>query len=260
MPPRRAPRSSASGRSTATTRSTTPRRPTAARLLGTLATLHTAPVHVRTHFLLNTGNGVASLKWGSTNIYTEDAAGNPIYNFTIIDGIMDAITGAGASPYAEIAFMPQAMTTAPAGVAYQNTGIYTLDGGCFYPPKDYTKWGALIRAWAMHVKTRYPGSDSGAESAWQWELWNEPDIGYWHGTPADYNKLYDYTESALHAVSPKAPLGGPSVAAPGSVPHAVPAALRDRRQRRHRPDRRRASTRSASTRRAAPRSSAATSR
>lgn len=183
-------------------------------LLGTLASLHAAPVHVRTHFLLNTGTDVASLKWGSTNIYTEDAGGNPIYNFAIIDEIMDAITGAGAVPYAEIAFMPQAMTTAPAAVAYQNTGIYTLDGGCFYPPKDYTKWAALIRAWAMHAKTRYPGSDSGAESAWQWELWNEPDIGYWHGTQADFNKLYDYTESALHAVSPNAPLGGPSVAAP----------------------------------------------
>src|SRR3954454_20802891 len=82
-------------------------------LLGTLAALHAAPVHIRTHFLLNTGNGVASLKWGSTNIYTEDAGGNPIYNFTIIDGIMDAITGAGAAPYAEIAFTPQAMTSAP---------------------------------------------------------------------------------------------------------------------------------------------------
>jgi xylan 1,4-beta-xylosidase len=187
-------------------------------LLGTLATLHTAPVHIRSHFLLNTGNGVASLKWGSTNIYTEDASGSPIYNFTIIDGIMDAVTGAGAAPYAEIAFMPQAMTSAPAGVPYQNTGIYTLDGGAFYPPKDYTKWGALIRAWAMHVKTRYPGSDSGAESAWQWELWNEPDIGYWNSAnkQADFNKLYDYTESALHAVSPMAPLGGPSVAAPGA--------------------------------------------
>jgi xylan 1,4-beta-xylosidase len=187
-------------------------------LLGTLTALHAAPVHIRTHFLLNTGTGVASLKWGSTNIYTEDAGGNPIYNFTIIDGIMDAITGAGAAPYAEIAFMPQAMTSAPAGVPYQNTGIYTLDGGAFYPPKDYTKWGALIRAWATHVKTRYPGSDSGAESAWQWELWNEPDIGYWNSAnkQADFNKLYDYTESALHAVSPMAPLGGPSVASPGA--------------------------------------------
>ena len=49
---------------------------------------------------------------------------------------------------------------------------YVLDGGCFYPPRDYDKWAALVTAWATHVKERYPG----AESSWQWELWNEPDI------------------------------------------------------------------------------------
>ena len=182
-------------------------------LLMQLAALHTTPVHVRSHFLLNTGDGVAALKWGSTNVYTEDAAGNPIYSWTLMDGIMDGLTGAGAFPLAEIAFMPQAMSTAPAGVAYRNTGTYTLDGGCFYPPKDYSKWGALIRAWATHVAGRYPG----AESTWQWELWNEPDIGYWHGTVADYNRLYDYTEAALHQVLPNASLGGPAVAGSGSA-------------------------------------------
>src|SRR5262249_26358383 len=37
-------------------------------LLGTLVAIHTAPVHIRTHFLLNTGDGTPSLKWGSTNV------------------------------------------------------------------------------------------------------------------------------------------------------------------------------------------------
>ena len=177
-------------------------------LLSTLATAHTAPVHVRTHFLLNTGDGTPSLKWGSTNAYTEDAAGNPIYTWTLLDGIMDAITGAGAFPFAEIAFMPQALSTMP--TPYQNSGVYTLNGGCFFPPKDYTKWGALIEAWATHANARYQG----VENSWLWELWNEPDIGYWRGTFADYAKLYDYTEAALHGVLPNAPLGGPAVASP----------------------------------------------
>jgi xylan 1,4-beta-xylosidase len=175
-------------------------------LLHTLATAHTAPVHVRTHFLLNTGDGTYALKWGSTNAYTEDAAGNPIYSWTLMDGIMDAITGAGALPFAEIAFMPQALSTTP--TPYQNSSTYALDGGCFFPPKDYTKWGALVGAWATHVNGRYPQ----VASSWLWELWNEPDIGYWHGTFADYAKLYDYTEAALHAALPTAPLGGPAVA------------------------------------------------
>jgi xylan 1,4-beta-xylosidase len=26
---------------------------------------------------------------------------------------------------------------------------------------------------------------------WHWEVWNEPDIAYWHGTPEEYDKLYD---------------------------------------------------------------------
>jgi len=39
-------------------------------LLGTLAAAHSVPVHVRNHFLLNTGDGTPALKWGSTNVYT----------------------------------------------------------------------------------------------------------------------------------------------------------------------------------------------
>ena len=184
--------------------------PAGQNLLGALAQMNRAPVHVRTHFLLNTGDGTASLKWGSTNVYTETAAGMPVYSWTLLDGIMDSIIGAGAFPFAEIAFMPEALSVHP--TPYQNSGVYQLDGGCFYPPKDYGKWSALIQAWASHVKGRYPN----AESTWQWELWNEPNIGYWHGTFAEYAKLYDYTESALHAVLPNAPLGGPAETAPGN--------------------------------------------
>jgi xylan 1,4-beta-xylosidase len=180
-------------------------------LLQTLAAAHSAPVHVRTHFLLNTGDGTPSLKWGSTNIYTEDASGNPVYSWTLMDGIMDAITGAGAFPFTEIAFMPQALSTMP--TPYKNSSVTALDGGCFYPPKDYTKWSNLIKTWAMHESARYPNVDS----AWLWELWNEPDIGYWHGTFADYAKLYDYTEAALHQVMPNAQLGGPAVATAGGT-------------------------------------------
>ncbi|HMC93910.1 MAG TPA: hypothetical protein VKO16_03980, partial [Polyangia bacterium] len=179
-------------------------------LLKTLAAIHTAPVRIRTHFLLNTGDGTPSLKWGSTNVYTEDAGGNPVYSWTLMDGIMDAITGAGAFPLTEIGFMPEALSTHP--TPYMNTGVYALDGGCFYPPKDYTKWGALITAWATHVNGRYPN----VAASWLWELWNEPDNDYWHGTFAEYAKLYDYTEAALHGVLPTAQIGGPAVASAGS--------------------------------------------
>ena len=178
-------------------------------LLGVVAAAHSAPVHVRSHFLLNTGDGTPALKWGSTNVYTEDAAGNPVYSWDLTDGIMDTITGVGAFPFVELGFMPEALSTHP--TPYRNSSSTMLDGGCFYPPTDYTKWAELISTWAMHANERYPN----VAANWLWELWNEPDFSYWQGTVAEYAKLYDYTESALHAVLPDAPLGGPAVAGAG---------------------------------------------
>jgi xylan 1,4-beta-xylosidase len=174
-------------------------------LLRTLVAAHAAPVRVRSHFLFNTGDGVPALKWGSTNLYNEDAAGNPIYDYSVVDQIMDTTLEAGALPLVEIGFMPQALSIRPD--PYQNSNTYALDGGCFYPPRDYEKWAALVSTWATHVKERYAGAAS-----WQWELWNEPDIGYWQGTFDEYTRLYDHTEAALHAVLPDASLGAPAVA------------------------------------------------
>ena len=47
--------------------------------------------------------------------------------------------------------------------------------------------------------------------SWYFELWNEPDIFYWSGTAAEYCKLFDYTEHAVHEVLPEARLSGPAV-------------------------------------------------
>jgi xylan 1,4-beta-xylosidase len=85
-----------------------------------------------------------------------------------------------------------------------------LSSGCYYPPNNYDHWGDLIRTLATHVSERY----ADVVPTWPWELWNEPDIGYWHARNrlAEYTKLYDYTEAALHQTLPDAPLGGPAVA------------------------------------------------
>ena len=177
-------------------------------LLGTMAKAHTAPLYVRSHFLFNTGDGTPARKWGSTNVYTEDADGNAVYSWTLTDSILDTLLAAGGLPFVELGFMPEALSIRP--VPYQNTSTTALDGGCFYPPKDYEKWADLVRTWAEHASERNPAS----VDRWLWELWNEPDIGYWRGTPADYAELYDYTEAALHEALPNAALGGPAVARP----------------------------------------------
>ncbi|HEX4321664.1 MAG TPA: beta-xylosidase [Acidobacteriaceae bacterium] len=178
--------------------------PNGQKLLHELSALSPVPVYFRPHNLLTSGNGEGSLKWGSTNAYTEKPDGTPIYDWTITDRIFDAITSAHVRPLVEIGFMPEALSTHPE--PYRHTfpkgDIYT---GWAYPPKDYDKWSKLVHAYAEHLKQRYGSSVDN----WMWEVWNEPDIGYWKGTPEEYDHLYDVTANAIRTVLPNARIGGP---------------------------------------------------
>ncbi len=178
--------------------------PNGQKLLRELSALSPVPVYFRPHNLLTSGDGEGSLKWGSTNAYSEDAKGKPVYDWTITDRIFDALTEAHVRPLVEIGFMPEAMSTHPD--PYRHTfpkgDIYT---GWAYPPKDFVKWGKLVRAYAQHLKQRYGSEVNG----WMWEIWNEPDIGYWHGTPEEYDHLYDVSVESIREVLPKARVGGP---------------------------------------------------
>lgn len=60
------------------------------KLLGELGELSPKQVYFRTHNLLNSGDGTGALKWGSTGVYAEDAQGNPVYDWKILDEIFDA--------------------------------------------------------------------------------------------------------------------------------------------------------------------------
>src|SRR5207245_722613 len=52
---------------------------------------------------------------------------------------------------------------------------------------------------------------------WFWEVWNEPDIPYWHGTLEEYNRLYDVTAAAIRQVLPSARIGGPETTRPSGA-------------------------------------------
>lgn len=186
--------------------------PNGKKLLGELAAMSPVPVYIRTHNLLTTGDGAYSLKWGSTNAYTEDAHGNPVYNWTIMDRIFDAYHAAGVRPLVEVGFMPEALSTHPKPYRHNfpHGAIFT---GWSYPPNNYKKWAALVYAWAAHERQRYGDA---AVNTWRWEVWNEPDIGYWHGTPQEYLKLYDYTTAAIRRAIPNARVGGPEVTNPAN--------------------------------------------
>jgi xylan 1,4-beta-xylosidase len=87
-----------------------------------------------------------------------------------------------------------------------------VEGGAFYPPKDYRKFQDLIEAWVRHSVDRY-GAE--AVSSWLWELWNEPESPYFRGTVDEYCMLYDHFAAGVKRVVPDARVGGPHVTDPG---------------------------------------------
>jgi xylan 1,4-beta-xylosidase len=178
--------------------------PNGQKLLRELSALSPVPVYFRPHNLLTTGNGEGSLKWGSTNVYTEKPDGTPVYDFTITDRIFDALIAADVRPLVEIGFMPEALSTHPEPYRH-NFPKGDIATGWSYPPKDYEKWGKLVQVYVQHLKHRY----GAYVAAWMWEVWNEPDISYWHGTPEEYDRLYDVTSNAIRSVLPIARIGGP---------------------------------------------------
>ena len=186
------------------------------KLLTELAALSPVPVYVRAHSLLVTGDGKAALKWGSTNAYTEDASGKPVYDWTIVDKIFDTYIERKMKPLAQIGFMPEAMSTHPQPYKH-NWGVGNNYGDIFtgwaYPPKDYAKWGELVYQWVRHSVDRYGKAEV---ETWKWEVWNEPNIGYWKGTPEEFHKLYDYAADAVKRALPTAKVGGPDSTGPGS--------------------------------------------
>jgi len=138
-------------------------------------------------------------------LYDEDAAGNPIYNFSYVDQIYDGLLENKVRPFVELSFMPKKLSSYPNALHpfwyKQNVA----------PPKDWNKWEQLIEAFARHLVERY-GEDEVAN--WYFEVWNEPNLDFWAGDPkeATYYDLYDHTARAIKRVSTRLRIGGPATA------------------------------------------------
>ena len=184
------------------------------------------PYYMRTHHLFCTGTCHGQYKWGSTNVYTEDKNGNPVYDFKVIDKMCDIWLNNNCKPFFEIGFMPMALADL-SDIEDKHRQLYNEYKriGWKRPPKDYDKWYGLVRALIEHFLSRYGQAEL---ETWYFEMWNEPDGNYWtdnsglawksssgdnkyndkiHG---EFCKLYDYTEAAIHDACPTLRFGGPS--------------------------------------------------
>jgi xylan 1,4-beta-xylosidase len=184
------------------------------KLVGELGEMAPKRVFFRAHNLLTSGDGTPALKWGSTGAYREEQ-GMPVYDWTILDRIFDTYLERGVRPYAQIGFMPKDLSSKPEPYQHKWTPraryeeIYT---GWAYPPKDYEKWAELVFQWVKHCVDKYGRAEV---ETWYWEVWNEPNIGYWRGTPEEFRKLHDYAIDAVRRALPTAKVGGPDTAGSG---------------------------------------------
>jgi xylan 1,4-beta-xylosidase len=157
--------------------------------------------YIRMHGLLTDDMGV----------YKEDRNGNPQYNYMYVDVLFDFLLSIDIKPFVELGFMPSALASG-------NKTIFWWRGNVT-PPKDYNKWGALIKNLVQHFTERY---GAGEVKTWYFEVWNEPNLsGFWSGTQDEYFKLYEYSVKAVKSVNPDYRVGGPATAGAAWEPEMI---------------------------------------
>jgi xylan 1,4-beta-xylosidase len=165
-------------------------------------------VHAATGFQYVRFHGIFDRDVG---VVYRDANGKIAYNFSYVDQIYDGLLERGVKPYVELSFMPPELSSDPSKVHdfWYHPNVM--------PPKNYAEWDAMIRAFTQHLIARY-GIDE--VSTWYFEVWNEPNLAFWGGSPVQptYFTLYDHTARTLKAVSPRLRVGGPSTAQAAWVP------------------------------------------
>ncbi|MFE3448950.1 hypothetical protein ACFXJ8_08415 [Nonomuraea sp. NPDC059194] len=135
--------------------------------------------------------------------------GEPVHDFAKVDEVYDTIMSFGLRPIVELSFMPRDLAADPAKTVFGYQAIIS-------PPKDYDRWGDLVRALTAHLVERY--GEREVIDNWAFEVWNEANLEvFWSGTPEEFFRLYDVTAAAVKSVHPDLRVGGPSSAANGWV-------------------------------------------
>jgi xylan 1,4-beta-xylosidase len=145
--------------------------------------------------------------------YSENAQGNPIYNWSYVDQIYDGLLENGVRPFVELSFMPRALAASLTPHPFWYRPLPS-------PPKDYRKWEDLVYNFAKHLVDRYGVSEV---AQWYFEVWNEPNIDFWTGEPkqATYFELYDQAARAIKRANPQLRVGGPATAQGAWIPEMI---------------------------------------
>jgi xylan 1,4-beta-xylosidase len=134
--------------------------------------------------------------------------GKPVYDWTGIDKLYDALLERRIKPFVELSFTPEALATS-------KNSIFYWKGNTSHPKLD--PWADLVAAFVRHIEQRY-GQDE--VRTWFFEVWNEPNLsGFWEKADQKaYFELYDQTAKTIKQTDPKLRVGGPATAGAAWVP------------------------------------------
>ncbi len=120
-------------------------------------------------------------------------------NFQYVFSNFDAYLSIGLRPFVELSFIPSWMAS------NDNTVFAVKCAAC--PPKDHDHWRRLVGETVRACVDRY-GLDE--VRSWNFEVWNEANIGFFKGTQEQYFELYRHAVDAVKSVDASLRVGGPA--------------------------------------------------
>jgi xylan 1,4-beta-xylosidase len=157
--------------------------------------------YARNHYTLSKEILYNDIRCGG-DVYSEDAHGNPIYDFSWINNVYRLIVNKGIKPIVELDFLPPSLTGENGHITQEGTDQELTNH--FYP-NDWNKWSNLLKAFVQNLANEF-----GLEEirTWYFEVWNEPDN--WKIESWDmFFKMYDVFVDAVTSVDPHLRVGGP---------------------------------------------------
>ena len=151
--------------------------------------------YFRAHNLLTSGDGTPALKWGFHGRLQRGREGQAVYNWTILDRIFDTYLERGVRPRKSVSCRRRATKPQP----YQHRWNPHLGYN-----EIFTGWAILRTITRNGPNSSFNGPSiaskySRAEVETMLGSLEQPNIGYWRGTPAEFLKLHDYAIDAVRA-------------------------------------------------------------
>lgn len=143
------------------------------------------------------------------HVYSEDAKGQPVYDFTYLDRVFDFLKNVSMRPMVELGYMPRLLARDPNRFLFNEL---------VSEPSSLAKWSSLVSAFFSHLLSRY-GEDE--VSKWLFTLWHQPDTPetmYGFSTDQAFYSFWSATYRAVKEVCPTIALGAPPtfyIARPG---------------------------------------------